>query len=63
MRKKARIVGLISRLNEKKQRVRIPKGECEIDEGPDGIGPYVLYWKEDGRELGAELTLVEFAIT
>lgn len=61
MRKKARIVGLISRLNEKKQRVRIPKGECEIDEGPDGIGPYVLYWKEDGRELGAELTLVEFA--
>jgi hypothetical protein len=59
MRSKARIVGTMTRLNEANQRVAIPQGDCEIDDGPRGQGPYTLYWKEGGKEVSAALTLAE----
>jgi hypothetical protein len=63
MRRKGRIVNEITRLNEAHQRVPIPTGPCELDEGPVGRGPYTLYWFENGKELSTVLSLAELTTT
>ena len=61
MWKSARIIGVVTRPNELGQRVAIPEGECEVDKGPLGIGPYKIRWREGENLLEAEFTLQEFA--
>lgn len=60
MRKTARIVKPISRSSESNRRASIPKGRCELDDGPHGSGPYVIYWMEGDRPESFELTLTEY---
>lgn len=60
MRKTAWIVKLISRNNESNRRVSIPKGRCELDDGPHGTGPYMIYWREGDHTESSELTLSEY---
>jgi len=60
MRRIARIVAPISRGNNGNRRGSIPKGRCEIDDGPHGTGPYIVYWKEGDQIVSSELTLTEF---
>ena len=60
MRRKARIVTLISRGSNSNRRGSIPKGCCEIDDGPHGTGPYIVYWNEGDQIASSELTLTEF---
>ena len=60
MRRKARIVMSISKRGSDKRRISIPEGRCELDDGPHGAGPYVVYWNHGGQTVKAELTLMEF---
>ena len=60
MRKKARIVRPIARSSVSNRRVSIPKGRCELDDGPHGTGPYIIYWRERDRTESSELTLAEY---
>ena len=59
MRRKARIVTQISRGNNGNRRVSIPRGSCEIDDGPHGTGPYIVSWNEGAQIVSSELTLTE----
>ncbi len=60
MRRKARIVTLIPRRSESNRQVSIPKGCCELDDGPHGTGPYMVYWRQGEHTVSFELTLTEF---
>lgn len=60
MRRKAKIATPIARRMDNSCRMSIPKGPCEIDAGPHGTGPYIVYWNEGGRIVSSELTLTEF---
>jgi hypothetical protein len=60
MRRRARIVTLITRRTDSNRRISIPKGCCEIDDGPHGIGPYIVYWNDGDKIVSSELTLTEF---
>ena len=60
MKRKARIVRLIPRSRESNRRVLIPKGRCELDDGPHGTGPYRVYWSEGDHTESSELTLTEY---
>lgn len=58
--KKARVSGDVSYLNEKGQRVGVPKGPCEFSDNK-GFGPFKLKWVVGGEFKEIELTLHEFA--
>ena len=60
MRRKARIETSITRRTDSNRREAIPKGCCEIDDGPHGTGPYIVYWNEGNQIVSSELTLTEF---
>ena len=60
MRRTARILTPIAVTSEGSRRVSIPRGQCELDEGPHGTGPYMIYLKEGARAESFELTLTEY---
>lgn len=62
MRRKVRIAGTVTYLNENGQRLPIPLQICELDDGPE-FGPTVtLIWKdENGNKRETELTEEEYA--
>ena len=60
MRNEARIVTSISKTLRSSQKVSIPKGDCEFDDGAHGTGPYTVYWKKNDQVCSCELTLSEF---
>jgi hypothetical protein len=58
--KKAKISGTISYLNEKNQRVAVPRGDCEFSDN-DGFGPFLLRWIDGQRHCQIELTNLEYS--
>ncbi len=58
--KKARVSGNVSYLNEKHERVSVPRGPCEISDN-FGYGPIFLRWKYEQQLHEIELTLIEFS--
>lgn len=58
--KKARVSGDVSYLNEKGQRLGVPKGPCEFSDN-NGFGPFRLRWIVEGEYKEIELTLIEYS--
>jgi hypothetical protein len=58
--RKGRVSGNVSYVNEKNQRVTIPRGICEISDN-NGYGPNFLRWKIGDSTFEVELTLIEFS--
>jgi hypothetical protein len=59
VRKKARVAGLVTDVNEKNMRVEIPKGNCVVI-AESTLGPFTLTWIEEKTRRSASLTLKEY---
>jgi hypothetical protein len=58
--KKARVSGTVTYLNEKSQRVPVPRGPCEFCDH-NGMGPFYLRWEQAGEMHQIELSIHEYA--